>query len=80
MVGLGEARAAAERFLDLRVRPQHGYEVVILDSYVRDEGGSWLFPYNGVGYIERNDPTEMMLGNSPIRVSKETGAADFRDR
>ena len=80
MVSLDEARAAVERFLDLRVRPQHPYEVVILDEYVKDEGDSWLFPYNGVGYIERRDPREMMLGNYPIRVIKETGAADFSER
>ncbi|GIF37702.1 YrhB domain-containing protein [Actinoplanes xinjiangensis] len=80
MVSLDEARAAAERFLDLQVRPQHPYTVVILGEYVEDEGDAWLFPYNGTGYIERNDPTEMMLGNYPIRVLKETGAADFSEQ
>ena len=77
MVSLEAARAEAECFLDLRVRPQHPYEVLIIDQDVEDQGDAWLFPYDGRGYIEQNSVTEMMLGNSPIRVLKETGAADF---
>jgi Immunity protein 35 len=77
LVSLGEARSAAENFLNLRVRPQHPYEVVILDSYIEERDESWLFPYNGKGYVERGEFSEMMLGNTPICVSKESGAADF---
>ncbi len=77
MLSLEEARTEAERFLDLRVRPQHPYEIVVIDRHVEDHGDSWLFPYDGKGYVEQNSFSEMMVGNTPVRVFKETGAADF---
>ena len=75
-----EARRTAEEFLDLNVRPQMSFQVVILDAYIQDQGDSWLFPYNGKGYIEEDRLSEIMAGNIPIRVFKDSGEADYDER
>ncbi|GLY05038.1 hypothetical protein [Actinoplanes sp. NBRC 101535] len=75
-----EAHQKAENFLDLNVRPQMSFEVVILDDYIKDEGDSWLFPYNGKGYIEEDRLSEIMAGNTPIRVFKANGETGFDRR
>lgn len=56
------------------------FEVLILDDYVKDQGDSWLFPYNGRGYIEERKVLEMIPGNTPIRVFKDSGEAGFDRR
>jgi hypothetical protein len=73
------ARRAAEAFLDTEIRVRFPHEVVIVEEAIRDTGDAWIFPYNGRGYLERDDFSEVMAGNTPIAVNKETGVAGFAE-
>ena len=77
MIKKDEARSIAEKFLDENIRPRISHEVVIVDCAVEDRADCWFFPYNGRGYLERDDFTEIMAGNLPILVNKETGAVGY---
>ena len=72
-----EARAAAEAFIDAEIRVRFPHEVVIVEQYISDRGDAWIFPYNGRGYLEHDDLSQIMAGNAPIAVDKATGAASF---
>jgi hypothetical protein len=74
---LKEARDLVEEFLDSEMRVRFPHEIVIVDEGVRDQGNAWVFPYDGRGYIERGDFDEMMLGNVPLMVDKNTGVVKF---
>ena len=78
MISLAEARQIAERFLDVELRARFPHEIVILQEWVEDQGDAWIFPYNGRGFVERDDFNEIMAGNTPIAVNKETGLATFK--
>jgi hypothetical protein len=73
-----EARRAAEAFLDAELRVRFSHEILIIEDGVEDRGDAWIFPYNGRGYLERGDITEIITGNAPIAVDKETGSVGFR--
>jgi hypothetical protein len=75
----GEGRRAAEAFLDVEIRARFPHEVIIVEQAIRDRGDAWIFPYNGRGYVERDDFSQVMAGNIPIAVDKETGVADFAE-
>lgn len=72
-----ETRYAATRFLAAHVRPNLRHEVAIVDQLVRQFDDYWCFPYDGKRYVEVGDPVDMMAGNVPILVEKESGAARF---
>jgi hypothetical protein len=77
MLSQAEARTVAEAFLDTEIRARFDHDIVIVEESVRDRGDAWIFPYNGRAYVERDDWREMLAGNVPVAVDKETGAAGF---
>ncbi|MEV4704048.1 YrhB domain-containing protein [Actinoplanes sp. NPDC049316] len=77
MVTLEEARAIAEAFIDVEMRARFPHEIVIVEYAIEDRGDAWVFPYNGRGYVERDDFNEIMLDNYPVVVDKATGTVGY---
>ncbi len=77
MLTRAEARTIVEAFLDTEIRARFDHDIMIVNPAVRDRGDAWIFPYNGRAYVERDDWREMLAGNVPIAVDKETGVDDF---
>ena len=71
MISQAEARRIAEEFLD-EMRARFPHEIVIVEEAIEDRADAWVFPYDGRGYIERDDINEVMLGNRPLVVDKKT--------
>ncbi|MEU7933417.1 YrhB domain-containing protein [Micromonospora echinofusca] len=71
------ARQIAERFLDAEVRRGFDFPVVIVDDAVTVEEDSYVFPYDGKGYVEVDDWRQAMVGNLPVMVDRRTGRARF---
>jgi hypothetical protein len=77
LISLERARLIAERFLDSNVRETIEFEVVVIEDAVRDEGTVWVFSYNGKGFVEQGDVSQLLAGNQPVAVEKKTGTASF---
>ena len=79
MLTRAAAQKVAEAHLDADIRARFHHDVVIVEWAVRDRGDAWIFPYNGRGYVERDDWREAMAGNLSIAVDKGTGLATFTE-
>jgi len=65
-----EARSIAREYLDALRSP---VEVVILDEHTREEAFGWVFFYQSAAYLESNEVSDMLAGNAPLVVLRDSG-------
>ena len=54
-------------------------ELVILDEYVQEEDFGWVFPYQSKRYVETDEMSYALAGNSSLIVSRQDGSLHFTD-
>jgi hypothetical protein len=65
---LQDAYEVAQAFLDSRIRPDHGPDVVICSC--TEYPKAWVFGYNTRRFLEDMDLLASMVGNGPVVVPK----------
>ena len=76
-ISLETAISLAERYLNEVVRnsydsPKNDRWVISLDK-VYDRGGYWALHYQSELYLKTGNPSYLLAGNLPIKVSRSTG-------
>ena len=57
-----------------QIATQSTFEIVILESHIRETDAAWYFPYDGRDYVENGNFLAALAGNHPVRVAKTDGA------
>jgi hypothetical protein len=77
MIDNTTARQRALDYLNRPAAPGMRYiERVILDDHTREEDFGWVFFPDSKRFIETGNPGDILAGNGPLIVRKDTGAID----
>ena len=79
MADIEAARAAAERYLDERVRPGIDEPVVIATGKTIVTAFEIVFFYNTAAYLESGSVVHALAGNGPIIVERVDGRVRVAD-
>ncbi|MFI1800867.1 hypothetical protein ACH427_26425 [Streptomyces sp. NPDC020379] len=77
MIDRKEAQERAARFLSERSQTWTSSDVRLDLEYCFIEGGRFIAPYDGIGFLDHGDERARLGGNMPIYVDLNTGECGF---
>jgi|SRR5581483_11252416 len=72
MITYLEASAVVERYLR-QMATSYGSELAITPGQTMEFPWGWVFFYNSKRFLESGDYKQMLAGNSPLIVDRDTG-------
>ena len=74
-----EAQALVEADLEESKDPYNPIDCVILEEETIEKKWGWVFFYQNKEYLKTNDFRDMLCGNAPAIVNRNTGKLSYTD-